>query len=88
MPEVEAQVAPYTPPSLSPALDTFAASLGIPAHSVDWSDIGTHATVGAPVSHRAGPSTIPTGRSLSRSLTAVSSPPPPRWPAACSHRRS
>lgn len=52
--KVEARVAPYATPGLSPALDTFAASLGIPARSVDWSDIGTHATVGAPVSHRAG----------------------------------
>ncbi|MET7526966.1 lipase [Streptomyces sp900116325] len=53
--KVEAPVAPHPTPGLSPALDTFAASLGIPARSVDRSDIGgTHATVGAPVSHRAG----------------------------------
>lgn len=49
-----AQVAPYATPGLGPALDTFAASLGIPARSVDWTGTGTHATVGAPVSNRAG----------------------------------
>ncbi|MFJ4919172.1 alpha/beta hydrolase family protein [Streptomyces sp. NPDC088725] len=50
----ETQVAPYATPGLGPALDTFAASLGVPGRSVDWTGIGTHATVGAPVAARPG----------------------------------
>jgi hypothetical protein len=51
---VERPVAQYATPGLGPALDTFASSLGIPARAVDWTGIGTHTTVGAPVTHRAG----------------------------------
>ncbi|MCX4991219.1 lipase [Streptomyces sp. NBC_00568] len=49
----EAPATPYATPGLGPAFDTFAGSLGIPAGSVDWTGIGTHTTVGAPVAHAA-----------------------------------
>jgi predicted dienelactone hydrolase len=49
----EAPATPYATHGLGPAFDTFAGSLGIPARSVDWSAIGTHTTVGAPMAHSA-----------------------------------
>lgn len=52
-PNAEGPAAPYATSGLGPAFDTFAGSLGIPARSVDWTHIGTHATVGAPAAHLA-----------------------------------
>ena len=51
--DAEAPATPYATPGLGPAFDTFAGSLGIPAGSVDWTGIGTHTTVGAPVAQAA-----------------------------------